>query len=238
MATAELLPITTAWLQEGLRLKDMTTHLAGAAPVESYIEARNACHNLPWQRPGGRALTLTTEERRRSARREELHQACFAPLVGALNSGRIIAVRPDADISKFVRLLPPATGWRFRVFDLEKSLIFDPKRSAQLLFVLFMFADREPALAREPVEMVGPVEKADQQRTRSSKAWLTSAVQTIPLDDHKHGCKKRYAKKLAAKMAQDAKSDKSLKPSSWTSISARLTECELWPSAKQHDHDR
>jgi hypothetical protein len=238
MATAELLPLTTAWLQEGLWLKDMTIRLAGAALVGSYIEARNACHNLRWQRPGGRALTLTQEERRRSARRAELHQACFAPLVDALNSGRIVAVRPDGGISEFVRLMPPATGWRFRVFDLEKSLIFDPKRSAQSLFVLFMFADREPALALEPVEMVDPVVKVDQRQLRSTKAWLTSAVQNIPPDDRKHGWKKRYAQKLAAKMAQDAKSDKSLKSLSWTSISARLTEYELWPNATQHDHDR
>jgi len=238
MATAELALTTTVWLQEGLWLEDMTIRLAGAALVGSYIEARNGCRNLPWQRPGGRALALTPEERRQSTRREELHQACFAPLVDALNSGRIIAVRPDGGISEFVRLLPPATGWQFRVFDLEKSLIFDPKRSFGSLFVLFMFADQEPAVVLEPVETVGPVEKkVDQQQTRSSKAWLTSAVKNIPPDDHEHGWKKRYAQKLAAVMAQEAKSDKNLKPLSWTSISARLTEHKLWPNAKQHDRD-
>jgi hypothetical protein len=175
---------------------------------------------------------------RRSARRDELHQACVTPLVDALNCGRIIAVGPDVSISGFVRLLPPATGWRFRVFDLDKSLIFDPKRTAQSLFVLFMFADRVLGSALKPVTIVSPVEAIDHRRqsSRPNKAWLTSAVK-IPPDDRKHGWKKRYAMKLAAMMAQEAKSDKNIKPLAWTSISTRLTEYELWPNAKQHDHD-
>jgi hypothetical protein len=231
MATAECLSITTAWLQEGLRLKDMTIRLAGASLVESYIEARNTCRNLPWQGPGGWALT--TEERRRSARREELHQACFTPLVDALNSGRIIAARPDNNTSEFVCLLPPATGWRFRVFDLGKSLICDPKRSAQSLFVLFMFADRLLALTPKPVTIVSPVEAIDQRRpdSRANKTWLMSAVQNIPPDDRKHGWKRRYARKLAAVMAEEVKTNKNLKPLVWASINARLSERKLWPNA-------
>ena len=244
MAT-ELALTTTVWLQDGFRLKEMIAHLAGATLVEPYIEARNACRNLPWQRPGGRALTLSPEERRRSARRGELHQACFAPLVDALNSGRIIAARPDNNTSEFVHLLPPATGWRFRVFDLEKSLIFDPKMSAQSLFVLFTFADREPALVREQVPIVAPVGTTDQQQlySRSSKAktktktWLKSAVQNIPPDDHRHGWKQRYAQKLEGIMDGEAKTNKNSTPLAWTSINARLNEHKLWPNAKQHDHN-
>jgi len=229
-ATAELLSNTTAWLQEGLWLKDMMIRLAGAAPVESYIETRSACRNLPWRPPGGRVSS--PEEMRRIARHEEQHRACFTPLVDALNSGRVIAVRPDSNTSEFVRLLPPATGWRFRVFDLEKSLIFDPKRSAQSLFVLFMFVDRVPASAPKPATIVSPVETLDQRRQSSrSKAWLTSTVVKIPPDDFKHGWKRRYARKLAAVMSRESKTDKNLKPLAWTSIYTRLTEHELWPNA-------
>ena len=165
MATAELLPITTMWLQDGLRLKDIIIRLAGTALTKSYIEARNACRNLPRQGRTGRALT--PEEMRRSARREELHQACVAPLVDALNCGRTIAARPDLNTSEFVRLLPPATGWRFRVYDLEKSLIFDPKRLDQSLFVLFMFADQVLTLALKPATIVNTVETIDQRRQSS-----------------------------------------------------------------------
>ncbi len=234
MTTTELALSTTAWLQEGLWLKDIIVRLGGPAIVQSYIEARAACRNLPWQRSGGRIPT--EEERRRGEQCDELHQACVAPLVDALNSGQIIAVRPDGSISGFVRLLPPAAGWRFRIFDLNKSLIFDPKSSACSLFVLFMFADRE-ATTLEPAT-VSLVENIDgQQSAHSTKTWLTSAIRNIPPDDRKHGWKRRYARKLADAMAEEAKTNKNLKPLIWTSISTRLNEHKLWPGGHQHDHD-
>jgi hypothetical protein len=233
MITSELTITTTVWLQEGLRLREILVRLAGAALLESYIEARRAFRSLPWRRPGSTA-PITAEEWRRSARHDELHLACVTPLVDALNSGRVIAVRGDYNTSQFVRLLPPATGWRFHIFDLDKSLIFHPRNLAQSLFVLFMFADREPAVALEPATIVVPIGTTDQRRqsSRSSgKAWLASAVQRIPPDDRKHGWRRRYAKKLAAIMAEEARTDKNLKPLRWTSIVARLSEHSLWPNA-------
>jgi hypothetical protein len=218
----------TAWLQNGLWLKDAIVRLAGTTPVGSYSDARAACRNLPWQGRGGR--TLTPEERQRSAQRDELHDACVAPLIDALNKGRVIAVRPDFNSSQFVRLLPPATGWRLQIFDLEKSLIFDPKSSSRSLFVLFMVADREPAVT-QPVTTAGPADAT----FRSSKSWLTWAVANLPPDDWKRGWKGRYAKKLAVRMAEDAKTHKKIKPLDWTSIRARLNEHKLWPDPKQHD---
>ena len=179
MDETDIAHTTTAWLQEGLWLKEMIIRLAGASLVASYIEARDACRRLPWRRPGSTA-PIPAEEWRVRRRHDELHKACVTPLVDALNRGRVIAVRPDYNTSRFVRLLPPATGWRFEVFDVEKSLIFNPKKCAdQALFVLFMFADQEPAVALEPASIVAPVETTDQQRQfsrLSSKAWLTSAV--------------------------------------------------------------
>ena len=162
-----------------------------------------------------------------------MHKACVTPLVDALNRGRVIAARPDYGPSKFIRLLPPATGWRFRIFDFEKSLIFNPKKCDQPLFVLFTFADQELALALEPQTIVAPIDPTDQRRPSSrssSKSWLTWAVANIPPDDRKHGWKRRYAKKLAATMAQQAKTNRNIKPLAWTSIYARLSEHKLWPN--------
>ena len=166
-----------------------------------------------------------------------MHKACVTPLVNALNVGRIIAVRPDYDIARFVRLMPPATGWCLRIFDVEKSLIFNPTKWDQPLFVLFMFADREPEVAlQQQMATVGPVETTYQRRqsSRSSKSWLTSAVVNIPPDDQKRGWKRRFAKKLAAVMAEEAKTNGNIKPLEWTSINARLSEHKLWPGPKQH----
>lgn len=226
----EISSTTTVWLQEAVRLQDMIMHFVDAGLVEAYVEARDAFRSLPSRRPGS-TTPITAEEWRRSRRHDELHHACVTPLVDALNRGRIIAARPDHASSKFVRLLPPCTGWRFRVFNLEKSLIFDPTKSAQSLFVLFMFADREPAVAVEPAEIV---ETAGQrpQSSRSSKTWLISAVQNIPPDDRAHGWKRRYARKLAAMMAEEARTNKKIKPLGWASIQARLSEQAFWPNAK------
>ncbi len=221
---------TTAWLQEGLWLKDIIVRLAGPTLVQSYIETRDACRHLPWPYSGGRPLA--PEKVQRSARRDELYQACIAPLVEAFNSGRIIAARPDHCSSKFVPMLPPATGWDFRVFDLEKSLICHPQKAYGSLFVLFRFADRKPVMKLEPVKNVGPNETTGPRResSRSStKEWLMSAVQKFPPDDRKHGWKKHYTKKLAAIMVEEAKTNKKLKPCTSESIAARLNEYDLWP---------
>jgi hypothetical protein len=222
---------TTVWLQQGLWLKDMIMRLVDPGLVASYIEARDACRRLPWRQPGSTA-PIPAEEWRVRRRHDELHKGCVTPLVDALNRGRVIAVRPDYNTSRFVRLLPPATGWRLRIFDLEKSLIFNPKKWDQALFVLFVFADWQPAVAlQQQRATVCPVETTYQRRqsSRSSKSWLTSAVVNIPPDDQKRGWKRRYAKKLTAAMAEAAKKDENLKPLHWTSIVARLSEHKLWP---------
>ena len=231
MEETEIADTTTAWLQEGLWLKEILIRLAGASLVASYIEAGDAFRRLPWRRPGS-TVSTTPEEWRVTRRYDELHRACVTPLVDALNRGRVVAARPDYGSSKFVRLLPPATGWCFRVCDLEKSLILDPKKWDQSLFVLFMSADRETAVAQQLVTTTGPAETTSltRQSSRSSgKTWLELAVQRIPPDDRKHGWKRRYARKLAAIMAEEAKTNKNLKPLASNSIVARLNEHKLGP---------
>ena len=228
---AEISSTTTVWLQEAVRLQDMIMHFVDAGLVGSYIDARDAFRRLPWRCPGS-TVSTTPEEWRRRSRHDELHKACVTPLVDALNWGRIIAARPDYGSSKFIRLLPPGTGWCFRVYDLDKSLIFDPKKWDHSLFVLFMFADREPAVALEPAKNVGPIETTvpERQFSRlSTKMWLESAVRRIPPDDRRRGWKRRYAKNLAAIMAEEAKTNRGLKPSASTSIVTRLGEHKLWP---------
>jgi hypothetical protein len=227
----ELSSTTTAWLQEGLWLKDVIMRLVDPGLVVSYIEARDACLRLPWRRPGSTG-SMMPEEWRVRRRHGESHKACVTPLVDALNRGRIIAARPDYCSSKFFRLLPPATGWDFRVFDSEKSLIFDPKRSYGSLFVLFMCEGQRSAVALEPATIIAPIDPTDQRRPSSrssSKKWLTSAVQRIPPDDRRRGWKRRYAKKLATIMVEEATINKALKPLLSTSIGARLGEHKLWP---------
>ena len=100
MEETELSFTTTAWLQEGLWLKEMVIRLAGASLVASFIEAGDAFRRLPWRCPGSTAPT-TPEECRVRRRHDELHKACVTPLVNALNgwsgssrSGRIMTL-PD-----------------------------------------------------------------------------------------------------------------------------------------------
>jgi hypothetical protein len=57
-------------------------------------------------------------------------------------------------------------------------------------------------------------------------------VQNIPPDDRAHGWKRRYARKLAAMMAEEARTNKEIKPLGWASIQARLSEQAFWPNAK------
>jgi hypothetical protein len=235
MVITELTLPTTVWLQKGLRLKPLLVELAGTPLVESYVEVQKAFRSLPYRRPGSRPSNR--EEWQLRTLYDERHQSCVAPLVNALNSGRIIAVRPDYNRSEFVPLLPPAVGWCFRICDLEQSLIFDPRKLDQALFVLFMVADREPAQTLQPVTTAGPAETTFQSRqsSRPTKSWLKWAVANIPPDDWERGWKKRYAQKLATMTTEEVKTNKNIKPLEWTSISARLTEHKLWPILKQHD---
>jgi hypothetical protein len=145
------------WPPEGLTLRAAIERLAGTAALAAYVAARDARHDIPLQIAGARPLSA--DEERRDAARRALRLACLDPVVDAWNSGTLTVMGRRGDpLAQAVAIPAPATGWRLRVADLDRSTIRDPAARAKLIFdVRFWPRGAAPLPAPSPVAIVEPV---------------------------------------------------------------------------------
>jgi hypothetical protein len=160
MAIAETSSIIAPLPREGLSLKATITYFVGPDLLAAYFAARDACRGFPLQIAGSRSLTA--DEQRQSAQRDELWQACITPPLEAWNSNKLDAAGSRGDQLAKPELIPPParTAWNFRVLDLDRSIIRDPK-GGKIFGFRFFEHGMGPVASPSPVSIVGLVEVID-----------------------------------------------------------------------------
>jgi hypothetical protein len=242
MAQAEDADIIAAWPPEGVSLRESLRRTPGWPEYEK-ARAKSGFGQSVGCYPPKEAHTLMFGPNL---------SACETWLWDRLKSGVLVLAclsleRPFAGPD---RLTFPAATIPYLRLDWLSEIVLAPNK-ATYYGPLILSARSVPATAEPQREQPSQIadlpqrqataewhsETAPQTAIRSNKDWYVWAAKNIPPADdlRKYGAKRHHAKKLAAQMNIDAKTNKNIKPRLAQTIAAHFNAFDLWP--KRNDEN-